>query len=208
MFPTRPLQLDDTTDSKSLPSSSVTSSSSSSTKKRHLSQSSLDVYFVSSLSSGSGSVLKKTSKTVGNSEKSVSKKENKKNPGKSKKPAATKSPTKPPTKRSTPKTLVLVTNNSSSSGSMPSQSTGGVVTHSPPRSQAPRTPVKTPTKSPLLSRTTSTSVIMSAKKTRTLKQIREQLKRKFLTTEHRMRLEGEMKRKLDEKKEERKKVRE
>jgi len=50
---------------------------------------------------------------------------------------------------------------------------------------------------------------MSAKKTRTLKQIRNQLKRKFLTTEQRIKLEGEMKRKLDENiqnREERKKV--
>jgi len=47
---------------------------------------------------------------------------------------------------------------------------------------------------------------MSAKKTRTLKEIRNQLKRKFLTTEQRMKLEVEMKRKLDEKKEEQKQV--
>ena len=52
----------------------------------------------------------------------------------------------------------------------------------------------------------STSVIMSAKKTKTLKEIRNQLKRKFLTTEQRVKLEGEMKRKLDEKKEEQKQV--
>ena len=210
MFPTQPLQLDDSTDFKSLPSSSVTSSSSS--KKRHLSQSSLDVYFVSSLSSGSGSAHKKTSKTVSKSGKLVSKKEHKKSPGKSKTSVSTKSPTKPPTKHSSPKSLILVTNNSSgssssSSSSMPLQSTGEV-TQSLPKPQTPRTPVKTPTKSPLLSRTTSTSVITSAKKTRTLKQIRELLRRgKYLTVEYRIKLEGEMKRKLEEKKEERKKVR-
>ena len=201
MFPAQPLQLDDSTDSKALPSPSVTSSS----KKQHLSQSSLDMYFASSLSSSSGSAHKKTSKPGGKSEKPVLKKQQKKSPGKSQKPAVTKSPSKPPTKHSSPKSLILTTNSSGGS-SMPLQSTG-VVTQSSPKPQTPRTPVKTLTKSPLLSCTSSTSVIMSAKKTRTLQQIREQLRRKFLTTEHRIRLEGEMKRKLDEQKEERKKVR-
>ena len=211
MFPSQPLQLNDDTDFKSPPS--VTSS-----RKRHLSQSSLDMYFASSFSSssGSGSAHKKSPKPLGKSEKPLLKKEKKKSPGKIKKPvAAKKSPNKTVIKPSPPKHLILVTNNSNSDISIPVQPTG-VITQFP-KPQTPRTPVKTPpaktptvktpTKSPILSRSSSTSIIMSAKKTRTLKQIREQLRRKFLTTEQRIKLEGEMKRKLDEKKEERKKVR-
>ena len=210
MFPSQPLQLNDDTDFKTPPASSGTSS-----KKRHLSQSSLDMYFASSLSSGSGSAHKKTSKPLSKPGKPSLKKEHKKSPGKRRK-SATKSPSKSSVKPSPPKSLILVTSNinnsiSSNSGSsnVPVRSTN-VVAQSP-RPQTPRTPVKTlirtPTRSPSLSRTASTSAIMSAKKTRTLKQIREQLRRKFLTSEQRIRLEGEMKKKLDEKKEERKKVR-
>lgn len=168
------------------------------------------MYFASSFSS-SGSVHKKTSKPSSKSEKLASKKENKKSPGKAQKSIA-KLPTKPSIKPTPPKSLVLDTITSSSSNvasGIASNATlvqpNSIVMQSP-KSQTPRTPVKTPTKSPSLSRTASTSVIMSAKKTRTLKQIRDQLKRKFLTTEQRIRLEGEMKRKLDEKKEEKKKV--
>lgn len=203
MFSTQPLKLDDDTDFKSPPTSSVTSS-----KKRHLSQSSLDMYFASSFSS-SNSAHKKSSKSLGKSEKPLVKKEHKKSPGKSQKPV-TKSPTKQFIKPLPPKSLILDSSHCSSSSSsgangMPPQS-NSIIAQSP-KTPTPRTPVKTPTKSPLLSRTASTSVILSAKKTRTLKQIREQLRRKFLTTEQRIKLEGEMKRKLDEKKEERKKVR-
>ena len=206
MFPTQPLLLDDSTDFKPLPSSSATSSSSSS-KKCNLSQSSLDVYFASSLSSntGSSSAHKKSSKTSGKPEKATSKKkETKKSPGKNQKPVVTKSTTKSPMKHTPLKSLVLVTKHSTNGSSVPIQSTS--VVRSPSKPHTPRTPVKTPTKS-LLLRTSSTSVIMSAKKTKTLKQIRSQLRRKFLTTDQRMKLEGEMKRKLDEQKEEKKKVR-
>ena len=163
------------------------------------------MYFASSLSSniGSSSARKKSPKTSGKPEKPMSKKkEAKKSPGKSHKPV-TKSPIKSPTKH-TPKSLVLVTKHGTNGSSMPMQSTG--VVRSPSKPHTPRTPVKTPTKV-LLLRTSSSSVIMSAKKTKTLKQIRSQLKRKFLTTEQRMKLEGEMKRKLDEQKEEKKRVR-
>jgi len=200
----KPSALSDSNDFKSPPTQSAT-------KKRHLSQSSLDMYFASSLQHSStklsSSVNKKLSKSLNKSDKASSKKETKKEAKKSPGKASQKSVIKVSSKKakhSLPKSLLLGT-----SGSTQVDGSGNMRPIEIPQSSSvkpPRTPVKTPTKSPSLSRTVSTSVIMSAKKTRTLKEIRNQLKRKFLTTEQRMKLEGEMKRKLDEKKEEQKQV--
>ncbi|XP_065883446.1 bromodomain adjacent to zinc finger domain protein 1A-like isoform X2 [Dysidea avara] len=197
----KPSPSSDSNDFKSPPTPSAT-------KKRHLSQSSLDMYFASSLQHSStkqsSSVSKKPSKSPNKPDKAPSKKETKKSPGKVNQKSVIKVSAKK-VKHSPPKSLQLVTSGST-------QVDGGsnmqpIVVSQSPSSKPPRTPVKTPTKSPFLSRTVSTSVIMSAKKTRTLKEIRNQLKRKFLTTEQRMKLEGEMKHKLDEKKEEQKQLR-